>query len=91
MHKDLTNHELYISNQLSVDPDEGTVEDIVNDHRLSRVKKDIPEEVEIKFLRHPKTGTVFSVNDAIIKQKHLIPCDETGKAVYDNRQFNRFN
>jgi hypothetical protein len=74
-----------------VDPDEGTVEDIVNDHRLSTVKKDIPEEVEIKFLRHPVTGTIFPGSVAIIKQKHLVPCDETGKKVYDNRVFNRFN
>jgi hypothetical protein len=99
--KDLTGSQNHPEPVEPVDQDEGTVEDIVNDHRLSTAggdvdpyegeKEDISEEVEITHLRHPKTGIVFPVNDAIIKQKHLRPCDEKGKLVHDSRIFNRFN
>lgn len=68
-----------------IDIDDGTVNDAVNDHRLS-VKKEYQKEVEIKFLKHPDSGNIFPVNSTIVKLKHLVPCDETGRSVYDNRR-----
>jgi hypothetical protein len=80
------------------DPDEGTVNDVVNDHQLAKKSNDpyegieyVPIETEITHLRHPITRIVFPVNADIIKQKHLRPCDENGKLVPDNRIFSRFN
>ena len=80
------------------DPDEGTVNDAVNDHRLSASKDvyggrktNMPDEVVITHLKNPATGHIFLVNDTIVRQKHLVPCDENGKLVHDNRVFQRFN
>ncbi len=91
-HKDLTNHELHVAegentvteNMKDIDPEDGTVEDSVNDHRLSTVK---PLEIaDIKFLRSKTTGNVFPVNKEIIQQKGLMPCTEDGKILEDPRR-----
>jgi hypothetical protein len=53
--------------------------------------KKYPVEVEITHLKHPVNGRIFEVNPDLIRNKELIPCDEDGKKVYDNRRFGRFN
>ncbi len=71
-----------------VDPDAGTSDDPANDGRLSTVKpkKDIPEEYTIEYLFNPNNNKIFPANEAIVKQKHLIPCTKEGKILPDNRR-----
>ncbi len=71
-----------------IDPDIGTQDDPANDHRLSTVKprKDIPEEYVIEYLYNPENKKIFPVNEAIVKQKHLVPCTKEGKLLPDNRR-----
>lgn len=73
--------------------DEGTVNDAANDHRLSaeKPKKDVPEEVPIKYLKSLVNGRVFPVSEDLIRRKDLIPCDENGKKIYDHRKIGRFS
>jgi hypothetical protein len=79
--------------QDSNETDDGTVNDAVNDHRLSteKPKKDIPKEVPIEYLKSPVNGRIFAVNEDLLKRKDLIPCDEDGKKIYDNRKIGRFS
>jgi hypothetical protein len=66
-----------------VDPDEGTVEDGVNDHRLAEVPDVAPED--IKYLKNEDNGRVFEVTPEIIGQRHLVPCTKEGKTFKDTR------
>jgi hypothetical protein len=66
-----------------VDPDEGTVEDGVNDHRLAEVPEVAPED--IKYLKNEENGRIFEVTPALIGQRHLVPCTKEGKTFKDTR------
>jgi hypothetical protein len=70
-------------NMKDIDPDEGTVEDGVNDHRLAEVPDIAPED--IKYLKNEDNGRVFEVTPEIIGQRHLVPCTKEGKTFKDTR------
>jgi hypothetical protein len=53
--------------------------------------KDIPEEVEITHLKNLENGQIFEANDILMRRKDLVPCDEDGNKVHDNRRLGRFN
>ena len=76
-HQDLTNHELHVAEN-----------EAEGENTVTENMKDIPVEVEIEYLKNMETGNIFPVNETIINQKLLKPCDKDGKLVYDNRIFN---
>ena len=85
------------------DPDDGTVEDVVNDHRLAfgseedanprfdvdenKPGKEVPREDPIEYLLSPENRRVHDATPALLKRKDLIPCNKEGKKVYDHRIF----
>ena len=76
-------------------PEDGTVDDGANDHRLSTeepqsetvVQDDkYAQEVPITHLKSPVNKKVFEATPDLMKRKDLVPCDEDGKKVYDHRR-----
>lgn len=76
-HKDLTNPELYVEENI-------TPEDFGKEE--AKPKKDIPAEYTIEYLINLETKNVFPVNEDIVRQKHLVPCTKEGKILPDNRR-----
>ncbi len=96
-HKDLTNHEIYKAEDNIISAQD-LIEDTVIGKKLDEMTqpkevriKDIPVEVEITHLKHPVSHRVFEATELLLKRKDLIPCDEDGNKVYDNRILGRFN
>ncbi len=91
-HQDLTSHELHVAeNETPEDfgKDEAGKPELQKELEKEVVKsvyKDIPVEVPIEYLLNMETGNVFPVNDTIIKQRHLKPCDKDGRLIHDSRR-----
>ncbi len=100
-HKDLTNHELHVAENVTPedhgkeeaakvrDPEDITEKELDQgfyDETTVKPKKDIPVEYPIEYLFNPNNKKIFPVNEAIVKQKHLIPCTKEGKLLPDNRR-----